>query len=152
MTNSGLGISDHYRCEMQTRFEELRLCEGGWKADQIAIDYYSSWRTARNKGGKFNVRVKQEEQDDSDGDDPDNDRLGDDKADLNPQKRKSTDEDTGTTSAKRSKEEPSRVKPCIKVLHAIYSWSLLTFHICRSKIPCTLPLRWSSHRSVEHCF
>ena len=44
ITDAPLSASDGFKREMQTRFEELRLCENGWKVDQIAIDYYPSWR------------------------------------------------------------------------------------------------------------
>jgi hypothetical protein len=52
MTETQLPTGEHYVREMQTRFPELRLCENGWKAHQIAIDYYPSWRTGQIKGGK----------------------------------------------------------------------------------------------------
>ncbi|KAI0280344.1 hypothetical protein BC826DRAFT_975340 [Russula brevipes] len=54
--------------KMEKICEELRLCKGHWKAEQIAIDYYSSWRNARIKNGLFNIsvngrkRVKMEDQ------------------------------------------------------------------------------------------
>jgi hypothetical protein len=62
MADSNLQVIDHYRREMQNRCEELRLCEGGWKTDQIAIDYYSSWRKAKATNGRFNAPVKEEEE------------------------------------------------------------------------------------------
>lgn len=34
----------HYRKAMAWRFPELRLCDSDWKADQVAIDNYPSWR------------------------------------------------------------------------------------------------------------
>jgi hypothetical protein len=43
---------------MEKLCEELCLCENGWKAEQIAVDYYSSWRIARDKKGLFNVATK----------------------------------------------------------------------------------------------
>ncbi len=52
---SSLQITEAYRLQMENLCEELRLCENGWKAEQIAIDNYSSWRVARMKGCIFNV-------------------------------------------------------------------------------------------------
>ena len=45
-------VQNFYRETMYRRFPELRLCEGSWKVDKIAIDNYSSWR---------DVHVKEEE-------------------------------------------------------------------------------------------
>ena len=42
-TQLDLKLSDLYRLEMAYRFPELQLCEGGWKADMIAIHSYSQW-------------------------------------------------------------------------------------------------------------
>ena len=74
-TDASLPITDHFRHEMQTRCEELRLCEAGWKADQIAYDNYSHWRASRKRKGVLNVTVKKEDDDDSDEED------GEDKGD-----------------------------------------------------------------------
>ena len=41
---SGICIRYSYQCEMWQHFPELRLCENYWKAEQIAIDNYPSWR------------------------------------------------------------------------------------------------------------
>ena len=54
MSDQNLTIGEHYRSEMGTRFEELQICENGWKADQIAIDYYPSWRSSQQNRGNFN--------------------------------------------------------------------------------------------------
>lgn len=54
---------DIYQKEMQHRCEELRLCEGSWKANQIAYDYYWSWRAGKEKSGAFNAKIKAEEVD-----------------------------------------------------------------------------------------
>ena len=43
-----------YRYNMAKEFPELRLCENGWKADQIATDNYSGWRGLRD--GKDKVK------------------------------------------------------------------------------------------------
>jgi len=51
---------DLYQKEMHHRFEELRLCEGGWKANQIAFDYYWSWRAGKEKSGNFDIKAKME--------------------------------------------------------------------------------------------
>jgi hypothetical protein len=64
MTDAGLGVADHYNHEMQARFPELRLCDNGWKPEQIAKDYYPSWRTARMKKGTLHP-VKNEEANDA---------------------------------------------------------------------------------------
>jgi len=65
---STLQIAENYRLQMANLCVELRLCENGWKADQIAIDNYSSWRTARIKKGQFNTAgtCKQEASEDED--------------------------------------------------------------------------------------
>lgn len=55
ITGTSLTVVDNFRRQMQIRFPELRLCEGGWKVDQIGIDYYSSWRLAKVKKGTFNI-------------------------------------------------------------------------------------------------
>jgi hypothetical protein len=60
MSNKNLSVGDHYRSEMQKRFEELQLCENGWKADQIAIDYYPAWRTSQQTRGTFNGNKENE--------------------------------------------------------------------------------------------
>jgi hypothetical protein len=79
---------------------------------------------ARSKKGKFNIRVKQEEQGVFDREDnaEDNDMHSNDKPPLNAQKQKSIGEET--TSTKRCKNEPSMsmshrraARPHIKVLH-----------------------------------
>jgi hypothetical protein len=36
----------YYHREMRRKFPILALCENSWKADQIAIDNYSSWHTS----------------------------------------------------------------------------------------------------------
>ena len=49
----------YYHQEMRRKFPILALCENSWKADQIAIDNYSSWHTSyapKHVGAK----VKQE--------------------------------------------------------------------------------------------
>ncbi|KZT30399.1 hypothetical protein NEOLEDRAFT_6593 [Neolentinus lepideus HHB14362 ss-1] len=43
MTDNGLGIQDQYKHEMHSRFRELRLCAGGWKAMRLARDAYPQW-------------------------------------------------------------------------------------------------------------
>jgi hypothetical protein len=54
-TDVPVDTADMYKFEMAHRFEELRLCDNGWKAEQIAVDNYPSWRTNRIKARKFNV-------------------------------------------------------------------------------------------------
>jgi len=63
---AGLVTTDMYRTQMETRLEELRLCEGGWKAQQIAFEAYPSWRSARLKNGTFNSKGLKIEDDDDD--------------------------------------------------------------------------------------
>lgn len=49
----------YYHREMRRKFPILALCENSWKADQIAIDNYSSWHTSY--APKHNsIKVKQE--------------------------------------------------------------------------------------------
>ena len=86
MSNATLAVMDHYRHEMATRCPELRYCENGWKADQIAIDYYSAWRKGKDGKGRFNPLVKKEIQED-DSDDEDEDSPSEVDVRL-PQKRK----------------------------------------------------------------
>jgi hypothetical protein len=54
-TDVPVDTADTYKYEMAHRFEELRLCDNGWKAEQIAVDNYPSWRTNRIKARKFNL-------------------------------------------------------------------------------------------------
>jgi len=68
---SSLLITQNYRSQMENLCEELRFCENGWKADQIAIDNYSLWCNAWCKKGLFNVcvklkdsKIKQDDEDD----------------------------------------------------------------------------------------
>jgi hypothetical protein len=79
-SDASLEILQNYRSQMERLSEELRLCENGWKSEQIAIDNYSSWRNARQEKGRFNVCVKSKgkKQDDDDDDDEDD---GDDSED-----------------------------------------------------------------------
>jgi nucleoid-associated protein YgaU len=55
MTDVDLETAKKFHLEMQTQFEELRLCDGGWKVDQVAIDYYSGWRNSQEEKGIFNA-------------------------------------------------------------------------------------------------
>ena len=73
VTGTSVTIVESFRRQMQTRFPELRLCEGGWKVDQIGIDYYSSWRLAKCKKGTFNVEGAGHDGNDNDDDDDDDD-------------------------------------------------------------------------------
>jgi hypothetical protein len=73
VTGTSITIVEGFRRQMQTRFPELRLCEGGWKVDQIGIDYYSSWRLAKQKKGTFNVEGAGHDNEDNDDDDDDDD-------------------------------------------------------------------------------
>ena len=43
-----MGVEDlkYYHREMCRKFPILALCENSWKADQIAIDNYSSWHAS----------------------------------------------------------------------------------------------------------
>jgi hypothetical protein len=52
-------VIEAFKTEMQHNFEELRLCEAGWKVNQIAIDNYPSWRRSHIAG----VKVKEEDED-----------------------------------------------------------------------------------------
>ena len=49
----------YYHREMRRKFPVLALCENSWKADQIAIDNYSSWHTSYAPKHS-SVKVKQE--------------------------------------------------------------------------------------------
>jgi hypothetical protein len=49
----------YYHQEMRRKFPILALCENSWKADQIAIDNYSSWHTSYAPK-HASVKVKQE--------------------------------------------------------------------------------------------
>lgn len=49
----------YYHREMRRKFPILALCENSWKADQIAIDNYSSWHTSYAPK-HTSVKVKQE--------------------------------------------------------------------------------------------
>ncbi|KAL6301084.1 hypothetical protein BKA93DRAFT_828516 [Sparassis latifolia] len=53
-------VSEHYRCEMCLKFPELRLWDSNWKADQIAYESYSHWRTNYRRPGKYD-HIKEEE-------------------------------------------------------------------------------------------
>ena len=61
-SSASMRATDLYQNEMQTRCEELRLCEGAWKAHQIAFDFYWSWRAGKEKQGAFNVKCKDEDE------------------------------------------------------------------------------------------
>src|ERR1700730_15062995 len=54
-----LVITENYRLQMEKICKELQLCEDAWKAEQITIDYYSSWHVAQMKNGLFNIPLKQ---------------------------------------------------------------------------------------------
>ena len=54
-------VIETFKTEMQYHFEELRLCESGWKVNQIAIDNYPSWR--RNHIAGKTVKNEDEEED-----------------------------------------------------------------------------------------
>jgi hypothetical protein len=73
VTGTSLTIVDSFRRQMQFRFPELRLCEGGWKVNQIGIDYYSSWRLAKQKKGTFNVEGAGHDDNDDDDDNDEDD-------------------------------------------------------------------------------
>ena len=81
MTDVNLSIGNHYHFQMQDRFEELRLCEAGWKANQIAIDYYPSWRNSQQNKGKFNsnkeniIEINSDAEDGSNSDGSDSNAL-----------------------------------------------------------------------------
>ncbi len=66
-SNASMRTMDIYKHEMQSRCEELRLCEDAWKAHQIAFDYYWSWRAGKEKRGAFNVKEEDEDIDPGDG-------------------------------------------------------------------------------------
>jgi hypothetical protein len=56
-----MGVEDlkYYHREMRRKFPILALCENSWKADQIAIDNYSSWHTSYAPK-HTSVKVKEE--------------------------------------------------------------------------------------------
>lgn len=58
-THADLSMMQKFKLEMQTQFPELRLCDGGWKVDQIAIDNYSGWRGGLREKGMFNKTNKE---------------------------------------------------------------------------------------------
>jgi hypothetical protein len=50
--------AEHYRRELRRNFPELGFCELDWKADQIAIEHYPSWR---HNHFKEDIVVKEED-------------------------------------------------------------------------------------------
>jgi hypothetical protein len=106
-----LKISDLFRSEMQEQFEELQYCEKGWKVDQIAIDYYSSWRKGRKKAGTFNVKIKKEQEGGDSDDSGDNDHEGNSSNDDGNNSDRSDEESiTLTKKWKLKGKEPIRSK------------------------------------------
>jgi hypothetical protein len=100
--DSSLFITQTYRLQMEKAFEELQLCEDGWKAEQIAIDYYSSWRVAQRNKGLFNVPVKPGDRIKKEEDEVTLDIQGDDEDILEcARKRKISHE--ASTASKKSK-------------------------------------------------
>jgi hypothetical protein len=85
-SNASTETKAQFRLELQNQYKILRLCENGWKCDQIAIDFYSSWRSARKSKGEFDQTTDKENSqaihisDDEDGEDGDK-----------PQKRKAVE-------------------------------------------------------------
>jgi len=106
MTDIPLTVADTYRKEMQTRFPELALCENGWKADQIAIDYYPSWRSAQAKR-KGKTETKEE---DNDSDNNSSNEYDDDEAARKiPLKRKSIPIPTPTSKRHKVSEVATEI-------------------------------------------
>jgi hypothetical protein len=111
ISDTTLAVTEHYRHEMQTRCEELRLCENGWKADQIAIDYYSSWRKGKNSKGNFNS-VKQEIQDTTmDNDNEEDEDNEDNDNSLAGSKRKSSSKESPTPKKTKANDLPDVSSP-----------------------------------------
>ena len=106
MTNVDLETAKRFRLEMQTQFEDLRLCDGGWKVDQIAIDYYSGWRKSQVDNGIFNkentpIIVSDGEEDTSNANRPRNDQT--------PSKRKAKgNQSDQVPAAKKQKKEATK--------------------------------------------
>ncbi|GBE80228.1 hypothetical protein SCP_0214380 [Sparassis crispa] len=46
-------VAAFYYKQMSLCCPELRLCHGDWKAERLAIDSYSQWRTTRSKGDEM---------------------------------------------------------------------------------------------------
>lgn len=141
MSNKNLTVSDHYRSEMGQRFEEFRLCENGWKADQVAIDYYPAWRTSQQANRTFNgnkeneiLEVGSSSDDESDNNDSNGNTSKKRKLPLKtlhqPKKQKRND-----MTATREKK---MVQVCR--LNAISSWIALTINkTSSSSILCQYP-------------
>jgi hypothetical protein len=57
-STAGSRAKNQFRSSMETRFPNLRLCSGGWKADWIATHTYSNWKSSHGK--KFSLDIKPE--------------------------------------------------------------------------------------------
>jgi hypothetical protein len=109
--------ADTYKYEMAHRFEELWLCNNGWKAEQIAVDNYPSWRKNRMKAGKINV-IKVFDtvtETDSSADEKSNDAQSDDGALKNKGKGKQKAEEPVAKKYKSDAKPAAPVKQTIKV-------------------------------------
>ena len=129
ITDAPLSASEGFRHEMQKRFEELQLCENGWKVDQIAIDYYPSWR---------NGVLKKKDVIEIDDDDEDNDDSSDVPQNLHKRKLKSTE---SQAKSKRPRPTPTAAEP--KKMPAD--------EVDDMPVPCTLvdPLQVSLYFTVQ---
>jgi hypothetical protein len=61
-------VQNQWRTFMESSFECLRYCENHWKADQIWINYYSSWKNSsltKLKNEQKQPRSQTKEQDDN---------------------------------------------------------------------------------------
>jgi hypothetical protein len=128
---ASLSITDLYRTQMESRFEELRLCAGGWKALHFASESYTSWRIPRVMNGTFNVKPKTKLKDeDNDDDDDDNDSLDENEKENIPAKRKNKARDPVVKKSKVNADDtvnaedtvvpprprPTPVQVCVVVL------------------------------------
>jgi hypothetical protein len=118
-TDVPVDTADTYKYQMARRFEELRLCDNGWKAEQIAVDNYPSWRTNRIKARKFNV-IKVSDtvaETDSSADEKSDDAQSDDGAPKGKVKGKQKAEEQADKSvAKKHKSGDGKpAAPAIKV-------------------------------------
>jgi hypothetical protein len=70
-----LSVKHRFRAVIESEIPELRLCDGHWKADKLAIVTFASWSGNHNrKGGR--VKVEHDSDVDMDGDNNNNNNDG----------------------------------------------------------------------------
>jgi hypothetical protein len=104
VTGTPLTVVDSFRRQMQIRFPELRLCEGGWKVDQMGIDYYSSWHLAKIRKGTFNVEGAGHDDNEGDNDNDNNNNNEETKIEI-----EINEKENRTGSPSKSKHKASFV-------------------------------------------